>query len=107
MPIFFAAHVVIEQRVIRERMDPYSSVAAAGLDRALVLIEGRVGTERSMAAQRSDTQRHRPWRPVLYGVHVNEAASCDAASRFPGRTAYVYRWDRAARRGVLSPLTCP
>ncbi len=107
MPILFAAHVVIEQRVVRERMDPYSSVAAAGLDRALVLIEGRVGTERLMAAQDLTRNGIDHGGPVLYGVYVNQAAGCDAASRSPGRTAHVYRWDRAARRGVLSPLTCP
>ncbi len=107
MPIVFAVHAVIERRVIRERMDPYASVASAGLDRALVLIDGRVGTERSMAARDLTRNDIDAAGPVLYGLYVSQAASCDAASRFPGRTAHVYHWDRAARRGVLSPLTCP
>ena len=51
-------------------MDPYASVASAGLDRALVLIDGRVGTERSMAAR--DLTRNgidAASRPVLYGLY--------------------------------------
>ena len=107
MPLVFVIHAVIERRVVSERMDPYASVAAAGLDRALVLIDGRVGTERSMAARDLTRNGIDADGPVLYGIHVSEASNCDAASRVPGRTAHVYRWDRAARRGALSPLACP
>ena len=106
MPVSFAAHAVIERRVIVERMDPYSRVAAAGVERALVLIDGRVGTERSMAAYDLTRNGIDGGGPLLYGQHLDEAASCAATARFPESAAYVYRWDRAARRGDLSPLNC-
>jgi hypothetical protein len=107
MPVLFAVHAVIEQRVIRERMDPYAAVAAARLERALVLIDDRVGTRRSMAGY--DLTRNgidAVGQPVLYGLHLDGASSCAAAARFPDRPAYVYRWDRAAGRGGLSLLVC-
>jgi hypothetical protein len=45
--------------------------------------------------------------PVLYGLHLNDSASCAAAARFPDRPAWVYRWDRAAGLGTLSASLCP
>ena len=107
MPVAFAVHAVIEQRVIRERMDPYATVAASRLDRGLVLIQDRVGTRRSMAGY--DLTRNgidAAGRPVLYGLHLDDATSCAAAARFPDRPLYVYRWERDQRRGKLSPLEC-
>ena len=106
MPLSFAVHAVIERRVIVERMDPYARVAAAGLDRALVLIDGRVGTARSMAAYDLTRNGTEGGGPLLYGQYLDEASSCAAAARFPDRTTYVYRWERAARRGELSTLNC-
>ena len=88
-------------------MDPYSRVAAAGLGRALVLIDGRVGTRRSVAGYDLTRNGIDADGGVLYGLHLNDAASCGAAARFPDRPAYVYRWNRASRRGDLSVLTCP
>jgi hypothetical protein len=103
----FAGHAVIERRVIVERMDPYARVAAAGLDRALVLIDGRVGTARSMAAYDLARNGIDGGGQLLYGQYLDQASSCAAAARFPDRTPQVYRWERAARRGELSPLNCP
>lgn len=107
MPAAFAAHATIERRVIEERMDPYARVSDAGLTRGLVLIEGRVGTRRSMAGADLTRNGIGDGGPVLYGLHVDEAASCEAAARFPDRPAYVYRWDRARAAGTLAPLACP
>jgi len=107
MPVSFAAHAAIEHRVIRERTDPYAAVAAAGFDRALVLIEGRVGSVRSMAGY--DLTRNgidAAGRPVLYGLHLDVASSCAAAAQFPDRPPQVYRWVRDQARGELSPLRC-
>jgi hypothetical protein len=106
MPLVFVAHAVLEQRVIQERTDPYARVAEAGLTRALVLIEGRVGTRRSMAGYDLTRNGIGEGGPVLYGLHATAAASCAAAARFPDRPAYVYHWDRGARRGGLAPLQC-
>jgi hypothetical protein len=106
MPLAFAAHAVIEQGVIRERMDPYARVAAERLERAVVLIEGRVGTRRSMAGYDLTRNGIDGGGPVLYGIHLNDSASCAAAARLPDRPAWVYRWNRAAGRGELSPLQC-
>lgn len=107
MPAAFVVHAVIEQRVIRERMDPYAAVAASRLDRALVLIQDRVGTRRSMAGY--DLTRNgidAAGRPVLYGLHLDDASSCATAARFPDRPPSVYRWVPDQRRGELSPLEC-
>jgi hypothetical protein len=107
MPLAFVAHAAIEQRVIRERMDPYSRVASVRLGRALVLIEGRVGTSRSMAGYDLTRNGIEHGGPVLYGLHLDDASSCAAAARFPERQAWVYRWDRASAAGTLSALACP
>jgi len=106
MPFVFVAHAVIERGVIRERMDPYARVAALRMERGIVLIEGRVGTRRSMAGYDLTRNGIDYDGGVLYGLHLNDAASCMAASRFPGRLPYVYRWDRSAARGELLPLKC-
>jgi hypothetical protein len=107
MPVVFVVHADIERRVIRERMDPYAAVAAARLDRALVLIEDRVGTRRSMAGYdltRNGIDAAR--RPVLYGLHLGDASSCAAAARYPDRPAFVYRWNATTSRGALAALVC-
>lgn len=107
MPVAFVVHAIIERDVIRERMDPIATATAAGLDGALVLIDGRVGTRRSMAA--ADLTRNGPLLddPVLFGLDPGSGRRCAEVSRLPARTAYVYRWDAAARNGVLTPIMCP
>ena len=107
MPIAFAAHAAVESQVIRERMDPYRMVAAARLQQALVLIGGRVGTVRSMAAfdlTRNDLAHQ---GSVLYGLDEGAPAHCAPRARIAGRTIYLYAWDLAASRGVLRRLQCP
>ena len=107
MPLSFAVHAVIETRVIRERMDPYETVAASNLGRGLVLIHGRVGTRRSMAAYDLTRNGINYDGAVLYGLDLEEGDRCAVAQRFPDRRAYLYRWDPRAGRGELLPLECP
>ena len=107
MPVAFAVHAVIEQQVIQERLHPFTLTAALGLDGALVLIAGRVGTRRSMAAE--DLTRNPPWErpPVLFGVDPGPAGRCAAAAQLPDRALYLYVWNVAASSGSLSPVACP
>jgi hypothetical protein len=108
LPLSFLTHAEIERRVIRERMDPFTRAEAAGLDQALVLIGGRVGSARSMAAL--DLTRNgidHTGRAVLYGLDLGEEAHCGPEARLPNRATYLYVWDHRNHHGVLQPLTCP
>jgi hypothetical protein len=107
IPLSFGGHAVIEQRVIRERMDPYVRAAALERDRALVLISGRVGTRRSMAGYDLTRNGINYDGGVLYGLDVDIRTNCAAAARFPDRKAFSYQWDRDQARGELRPLACP
>lgn len=107
MPVAFVAHGLIERDVIRERMHPYALASALGLHGALVLIDGRVGTRRSMAALDLTRNGPRLDAPVLYGLDRGPALHCADASRLPDRTPYLYRWDLARRDGALTLLSCP
>jgi hypothetical protein len=107
MPMVFAAHAVVERLVIRERMDPYTRAGATEPDRALVLIHGRVGTWRSMAAEDLTRNGIDYGGRVLYGLDLDRATSCGAAARFPDRKPFLYRWDRETAKGSLLPLACP
>ena len=107
MPIWFLTHAAVERQVIRERMDPYTMTAAAGLQDALVLIHGRVGTARSMAAMDLTRNAVGHQASVLYGLDLGEARRCAPTARVPGRTTYLYAWDKLASRGSLRPLVCP
>jgi hypothetical protein len=107
MPVAFLAHAAIERRVVRERMDPFTMAAAAGLHDALVLISGRVGSARSMAAfdlTRNDLDLR---ADVIYGLDPGQGARCGPAARVGGRATYVYVWSLAQARGVLEPVVCP
>jgi hypothetical protein len=107
MPFSLAVHAVIERNVIRERMDPFTRAANANLPPALVLIGGRVGTSRSIAA--SDLTRNGIDHDgrVLFGLDLGEVEHCAPATRLPDRTTYLYVWDHARSIGRLQPLECP
>jgi hypothetical protein len=107
MPAAFVVHAIVERDVIRERMHPFVHVSTVGLDGALVLFAGRVGSRRSMAAE--DLTRNGPLfdDPILFGLDPGASRRCAEVSRLPGRAAYVYRWDPAARTGGLTPVVCP
>lgn len=107
MPVALVVHAGIESRVVRERMDPFTMAAAAGLQGALVLISGRVGTARSMAAfdlTRNDVELR---ADVIFGLDPGEDARCRPAARVAGRVTYLYVWRAVEARGVLAPLVCP
>jgi hypothetical protein len=105
LPVSFAVHAVIERAVIVERTDVYRQ--AHGASPSLVLIDGRVGTRRSMAAPDLARNGIAPGGPVLYGIALSEAENCAAAAAHQERAAFVYRWDRAPARGTFIRLGCP
>lgn len=107
MPIWFAVHAVIEHQVIAERTDPYKQVRDAGLTHALVLIGGRVGTRRSMAAMDLTRNGIDFSGEVLYGLDISPADNCRLVARYPTRRPFLYVWDWLMRRGVLAPIVCP
>ena len=107
MPMALLVHASVERRVVRERMDPFTLAAAAGLHGALVLIAGRVGSARSMAGfdlTRNDLDLR---ADVIYGLDPGQGARCAPAARVAGRVTYLYFWSVAQARGVLEPLVCP
>lgn len=107
MPLGFVAHAAVERQVILERSDPYRMAKAAGLKHALVLIGGRVGTARSMAAFDLTRNGFTNDGTVLYGLDRGVPAHCAPQARLAGRTTYLYAWDVAGSRGVLRRLHCP
>jgi hypothetical protein len=88
-------------------MDPFLLARQAGLQGALVLIGGRVGSRRSMAAFDLTRNGIDYSGSVLYGLDPGEAGHCAPGARLPGRTTYLYRWDHAEGDGDLRPLSCP
>jgi hypothetical protein len=106
MPLSFAIHAIIEQRVISERRDPYKMVAAAGLADAIVLIGGRVGTERSMGALDLTRNGIEHNGSVLYGLDIGPEANCRLQTVYPDRVLYRYAWDPANRQGALTRVSC-
>jgi hypothetical protein len=106
MPVAMVLHADHEQEVIEERMDPFRAARRSRLRNALVLISGRVGSERSMAAEdltRNDVA-HRA--PVLFGRDLGVPGTCGPGESIPGRQTYLYRWDPTLGRGILRPIVC-
>jgi hypothetical protein len=106
MPLWFAMRAVTEHRVIVERSDPFRMVEEANLTNAIVLIGGRVGTERSMSATDLTRNGIDFTGSVLYGLDIGPQENCQLLAAFASRTPYLYVWDRAAGRGVLEPIVC-
>jgi hypothetical protein len=98
-----AWHAYQEWRVVRERTDVYRQVTRAGLRNAIVLLSGRVGRVRSMAA--TDLTRNGvTWdAPVLYALDWC-AGNATLARTFPNRALYRYAYDRAAGAGHLEAI---
>ena len=107
LPLLMIVHVIVERNVIEERSDPYTSVEEARLQNAVVLIGGRIGTERSIDALDLTRNGITQTSSVLYGLDVSPAANCGLRKHYPGRRFYLYYWDRARDDGVLEPLVCP
>ncbi len=104
VPVSFAIHVFIEHRIIAERRDPY--VQAAGLRDAIVLIDGRVGTTRSMGPLDLTRNGIEHTGRVLYGVDLGDDANCRVLTAYPDRQLYRYAWNAEQRRGALTRLSC-
>jgi len=104
MPLSFAIHAVIEHRVIAERRDPY--LQAAGLSDAIVLIEGRVGTARSMGPLDLTRNGIEHAGTVLYGLDLGDEANCRLQAEYRDRRLYRYAWHAEERRGTLTPVSC-
>jgi hypothetical protein len=106
IPLMLAIHVGIERLVIVERKDLFRAVAAANLTHAIVLLSGRVGTRRSMAALDLTRNGIDYNGPVLYALDRGRVENCRLRARFGRRTIYQYTWNAAARRGALAPVRC-
>ncbi|MFN2446708.1 MAG: ArnT family glycosyltransferase [Vicinamibacterales bacterium] len=106
LPLSFAAHAHVERRVIRERADPFRMAEQAHLANALVLVGGRVGTERSMAATDLTRNGIDFDRSVLYGLDIGPEENCRVAATYATRRTFLYVWDHEHRRGVLEPIEC-
>jgi len=106
LPVLFAVHARRMHTIVEERMDIYDRVADARLSHALVLVGGRVGTARSMAAR--DLTRNGIERAggVLYALDRGPAENCALAAAHPGRAIFRYVWDRERRAGQLVPVRC-
>jgi len=106
LPVQFAGHAVIEARVIRERLDPFTTVTQAGVHDAVVFLEGRIGTARPMYGRDLTRNGLTYDGSVLYAVDAGTPADCAVMTHYPGRTAYRYVWDVKERTGVLSAISC-
>jgi hypothetical protein len=106
MPLWFAMRAVVEHRVIVERSDPFRMVGEARLANAIVLIGGRVGTERSMSALDLTRNGIDFSGTVLYGLDIGPQENCQLLEAYAHRTPYLYGWDWAGARGVLEPIVC-
>jgi hypothetical protein len=107
LPVIFAVHAWRMHTIIEERMDIYDRVADARLTHALVLVGGRVGTARSMAARDLTRNGIDGDGGVLYGLDRGPAENCALAAAHRGRAIYRYVWDRDRRRGELLAVRCP
>jgi hypothetical protein len=105
-PISLAVHSRIEHAVIVERMDPFTQAAQKGLRDAVVLIGGRIGSLRSMAATDLTRNGIDYDRTVLFGLDLGDDRHCERMRRLPGRQPYLYVWDHLNDVGLLTPLLC-
>lgn len=106
LPVALAVHAIIEHRVVRERMDPFEMSAAANIEPALVFIDGRVGTTRSMAAADLTRNGIAHSGPVLFAIDLGTEEDCRTLAQHSGRAGYVYAWDVRTRSGTLRPISC-
>jgi hypothetical protein len=106
-PLLLAGHAFRERRVIAERMDVFRQVADAGLQNAIVLMRGRVGTSRSMDVK-DLTRNGIDYRSsVLFALDRGDADNCRLLTAYPGRWLYRYTWDSVERQGRLTAVRCP
>jgi 4-amino-4-deoxy-L-arabinose transferase-like glycosyltransferase len=105
LPVLLAYHVYVAGLTVRERRSPYSAAQAAGLGPAVVVIAGRVGSQRSMDARDLIRNDFAHANPVLFARDLG-SANCGLAAAYPGRTLLRYEWSPAAGHGALQPIQC-
>ena len=105
-PISLAVHSQIERAVILERMDPFTQAVQKGLQGAVVLLGGRIGSRRSIAATDLTRNGIDYDGSVLYGLDLGDDQHCGRLQRLPGRRPYLYVWDHVEDVGILTPLRC-
>jgi hypothetical protein len=105
-PISLAIHAEVEHAVIAERMDPFAQVAQKDLRDAVVLLGGRMGSRRSMAAVDLTRNGIDYDGTVLYGLALGDEQHCGRMRSLPGRQPYLYVWDHLEGVGILTPLRC-
>jgi hypothetical protein len=106
VPGQFLLHAMLEARVVTERMDPFTAVARAGVHDAVVFIDGRVGTARTMLARDLTRNGLTYEAPVLYAIDAGAPADCAVMALLPGRSAYRYVWNAERRQGELTRIRC-
>jgi hypothetical protein len=72
----------------------------------VVLIGGRIGSVRSIAATDLTRNGIDYDGSVLYGLDLGDEQHCGRMQRLPGRQPYLYAWDHLNSAGVLTPLRC-
>ncbi len=100
-----AVHLQAAAEIVRERQDPYVAAEAAGLDNAVVLLSGRIGTRRSMDARDLTRNDFAYKNRILFALDLG-VSNCEVAAAFPGRSLYRYTWNSDARQGELTALRC-
>lgn len=106
-PLLLGAHAWQVRTIIRERSDLFASVEANHLRNAVVLLNGRIGTVRSMDARDLTRNGIDYTGSVLFALDRGHDENCRLAQALDGRSFYVYAWDRLRGFGQLSPLHCP
>lgn len=107
VPAAFLAHAAIERRVVTERQAPYRDARAAGLDHAIVLIAGRIGSTRSIDGRDLTRNGLAANGPVLFATDVGDAEGCRLNALHYGRALYRYAWVPERQAGTLTPVECP
>jgi hypothetical protein len=105
VPVLMAVHLQAAGEIVRERQDPYLAAGAAGLDNAVVLLSGRIGTQRSMDARDLTRNDFAYKNRVLFALDLG-VSNCEVAAAFPGKSLYRYTWNSVARQGELTALRC-
>jgi hypothetical protein len=107
VPVSLVGLATLEHRVIVERQDPFRQAQAAGLDHALVLIHGRVGSLRSIDGRDLTRNGLVVDGPVLFATDPGDDEACRLNAAHYQRAVYRYSWDPVQRGGRLQPVACP
>ena len=107
VPLLLAMHAWQVRTIIRERTELFARVEANDLANAVVLVNGRVGSARSMDARDLTRNGIDYTGSVLFALDRGHDENCRLAKTLDDRSFYIYAWDRLRGSGRLSPLRCP